>query len=172
VSDRCGNSVTKSSSSFKNLIPSSHLTSNGKTCRANAQRGKEICLFHDPAKLAAWRSARRRGGLNRSRAIAVLALKTPDSSLTSTREVCLFLGESINQLPRGQFEGNFANQGFLEERVSRIEATLGLEDTTGYLPICYLARGGVLPWRTIARPYQTAGRELPAKRHNANRFRD
>ena len=116
----------------------------GKQCGANAQRDKEVCVFHDAARAAAGRRARRLGGLNRNRPAAVLALDTPDISLTSTREVCLFLGESINQVRRGQLDGRIANtigylanillgalhQGFLEERVSRIEAALDLEDNT------------------------------------------
>jgi len=116
----------------------------GKQCGANAQHGKEVCVFHDPARVAAGRSARRRGGLNRSRPSVVLPSDTPETPLSSTREVCLFLGESINQVRRGQLDGRIANtigylanillsalhQGFLEERVSRIEAALDLEDNT------------------------------------------
>jgi hypothetical protein len=113
----------------------------GRRCGANAQSGKTLCVFHDPARAAAGRRARRLGGINRSRAAAILPSETPDNPLSSTQDVSLLLGESINQVRRGQLDPRVANavgylasillgalqQGPLEARLSRLEATLGFE---------------------------------------------
>lgn len=116
---------------------------NGKTCGADAQCGQDVCVFHDPAKAADGRRARRAGGINRSRAATVLPLEAPDSPLRSSVEVSRLLGESINHVLRGQLDARVANtvgylagillraleQGPTEERLSRLEATLGLSKT-------------------------------------------
>jgi hypothetical protein len=114
---------------------------NGQRCGADAQSGKTLCVFHDPAKAAAGRRARRLGGINRSRGATILLLETPDNPLCNTQDVSLLLGQSINQVRRGQLDPRVANavgylasillgalqQGPLEERLQRLEATLGLE---------------------------------------------
>ena len=113
----------------------------GAGCHANAQLGKKLCVFHDPAKAAAGRRARRLGGINRNRGVAILPLNTPDHPLRNTQDVSLLLGESINQVRRGQLDPRVANavgylasillgalqQGPLEERLQRLEATLDLK---------------------------------------------
>jgi hypothetical protein len=113
----------------------------GKRCGANAQSGKLLCVFHDPAKAAAGRKARRLGGINRSRGATILPLETPDNPLRNTQDVSVLLGESINQVRRGQLDPRVANavgylasillgalqQGPLEERLQRLEATLDLK---------------------------------------------
>jgi YgjP-like, metallopeptidase domain len=81
----------------------------GRRCGANAQSGKTLCVFHDPARAAAGRRARRLGGINRSRAAAILPPETPDNPLSSTQDVSLLLGESINQVRRGQLDPRVAN---------------------------------------------------------------
>jgi hypothetical protein len=81
----------------------------GRRCGANAQSGKTLCVFHDPARAAAGRRARRLGGINRSRAAAILPSETPDNPLSSTQDVSLLLGESINQVRRGQLDPRVAN---------------------------------------------------------------
>jgi hypothetical protein len=70
----------------------------GTRCGANAQSGKLLCVFHDPAKAAAGRRARRLGGINRSRGATILPLETPDNPLRNTQDVSVLLGESINQV--------------------------------------------------------------------------
>ena len=73
----------------------------------------------------------------------VLPPETPDNPLRSTTDVSTLLSESINQVRRGQLEPRVANavgylasillnaldQGLVEERLSRVEATLGLGGT-------------------------------------------
>jgi hypothetical protein len=112
----------------------------GKHCEANAQAGKNFCVFHDPAKAAEGQRARRAGGLRRSRRAAVLPRETPDHPLGNTTEVSAFLARSINDVLRGALDPRVANsagylanillrsleQGPLEERLARLEASLGI----------------------------------------------
>jgi len=114
---------------------------NGQLCGADAQSGKTLCVFHDPSKAAAGRRARRLGGISRSRGATILPLETPDNPLRNTQDVSVLLGESINQVRRGQLDPRVANavgylasillgalqQGPLEERLQRLEATLNLK---------------------------------------------
>lgn len=112
--------------------------SNGGRCGADAQIGKSLCVFHDPARAADGRRARKAGGIRRSHATAVLPIDTPERSLNNTKEVSVFLADSINQLRRGQIDPRVANgigylttvllraleQGPMEERMAKIEAAL------------------------------------------------
>src|SRR5437660_8165788 len=68
---------------------------NGQRCGADAQAGKTLCVFHDPAKAAAGRRARRLGGINRSRGNTILPLETPDNPLCNTQDVSVFSPECI-----------------------------------------------------------------------------
>src|SRR5437588_6567425 len=117
---------------------------NSETCNADAQTGKSLCVFHDPAKASEGRRARRAGGIARSRGAAVLPSDTPDHPLANTKEVSAFLADSINQLRRGQLDPRVANgigyltsvllraleQGPLEERMAKIEAALAQNATS------------------------------------------
>ena len=112
----------------------------GERCDANAQAGKNFCVFHDPARVAEGQRARRAGGLRRSRPAAVLPRQTPDHPLGNTTEVSAFLAKSINDVLRGALDPRVANsagylanillrsleQGPLEERLARLEASLGI----------------------------------------------
>ena len=111
----------------------------GTRCRANAQPALGLCVFHDPDKAGEGRRARREGGINRNK-LAVLSLETPDNPLGNTNDVSTLLGESINQVRRGQLDPRVANalgyltsvllraleQGSIEDRLKKIEATLGI----------------------------------------------
>ncbi len=82
----------------------------GERCDANAQAGKDSCVFHDPAPLR------------------------------NTTEVSAFLAKSINQVLRGALDPRVANsagylanvllrsleQGPLEIRMARLEAALDI----------------------------------------------
>jgi hypothetical protein len=112
---------------------------NGDACGADAQLGKDLCVFHDPARSAEGQKARRAGGLKRTRAATVLNPDTPDHPLVTTKDVANLLGDSINQLRRGQLDPRVANgigyltsvllraleQGPMEERLAQLEAILG-----------------------------------------------
>jgi hypothetical protein len=113
---------------------------NGGKCDANAQAGKNSCVFHDPTKVEEGQKARRAGGLRRSRPAAVLPRDTPDHPLRNTTEVSAFLAETINQVRRGAIDPRVANcmgqlasvmlrsleQGPLEIRMARLEAALDI----------------------------------------------
>ena len=110
----------------------------GARCEADAQIGKDLCVFHDPTKVEDGRRARRAGGINRSRGAAVLPADTPDHPLGTTKDVSSLLADSINQLRRGQLDPRVANavgyltsvliraleQGPLEERMAKLETVL------------------------------------------------
>jgi hypothetical protein len=112
----------------------------GQRCGADAQTGKTLCVFHDPANAAAGRRARRLWGVNRSQPAIALPPETPDHPLNNVHDVSLLLGQSINQVRRGQLAPRVATalgylagillsalqQGPLEERLRRLETTLGL----------------------------------------------
>jgi hypothetical protein len=112
----------------------------GGRCGANAQVGTDSCVFHDAAKAAEGQRARRAGGLHRSCPAAVLPRQTPDHPLGNTAEVSAFLAKSINDVLRGALDPRVANsagylanillrsleQGPLEERLARLESTLGI----------------------------------------------
>ena len=114
----------------------------GSICGANAQRGKDFCVFHDPAKEADRQRARRAGGLTRSKPAQVLPAESPDVQLTSSKDVAVLLSESISQTLRGELDPRVANtigflsgvflkaleQGLVEERLLKVEAALGLSE--------------------------------------------
>lgn len=113
---------------------------NGRPCRANAQIGRDTCVFHDPAKAEDGHRARRAGGLTRSRPAAVLPPTTPDHPLAKATDVSKLLADSINQLRRGELDARIANaigylasvqlrsfeQGMIEDRLAKVEERLGL----------------------------------------------
>ena len=81
---------------------------NGQPCDADAQSGKDVCVFHDPRKAVDGRRARQAGGRNRPRSLAVLPADTPDHPL-DPRDVTKLLAQSINQLRRGRLDPKVAN---------------------------------------------------------------
>ena len=113
---------------------------NGTNCGANAQRGKDVCVFHDPTRQSDGRRARRTGGLARSASARVLPADTPAVPLNSCKDVVSHIGESISQTRRGELDPRVANavgflsgvllkaleQGLVEERLLKVEAALGL----------------------------------------------
>jgi hypothetical protein len=113
---------------------------NGTNCNADAQAGKDTCVFHDPQQSANVSRARRAGGINRNKCAAVLPPQTPDKSLANAPDVSNLLAESINQLRRGELDPRIANaigylagiqlrsfeQGVIQERIRKMEEALGL----------------------------------------------
>ncbi len=113
---------------------------NGEQCRANAQAGKNVCVFHDPEQKEDVQRARRAGGINRTRTAIVLPPETPPYQFQNSLDIARFLGETINQVRCGQLDARTANTlGFLantlfrvlelgpaEERMVRLEARFGI----------------------------------------------
>jgi hypothetical protein len=120
------------------------LTKEGRPCEADCQSGKDLCVFHDPAKQSDGHRARRAGGLARSNPARVLPADAPDVQLGTCRDVCNLLAETVSQVRRGELDSRAANtigylsgillkaleQGLLEERLLKVEAALGLDETS------------------------------------------
>jgi hypothetical protein len=116
----------------------------GTVCAANAQVGNDLCVFHDPAKQSDSHRARRAGGIARSRTARVLPADAPDAQLDTCKDVSDLLSETISQVRRGELDSRAANtigylsgillkaleQGVLEERLLKVEAALGLDETS------------------------------------------
>ena len=106
----------------------------GTRCRTNAMTGSEYCFFHDPAKAEEQEAARQAGG--RVGKTRVLPPDTPDAPLSSMADVVALLGQTINQLRRGEIDPRVANavgylsgtllkalqQGDIEQRLADLEA--------------------------------------------------
>jgi hypothetical protein len=100
--------------------------------------GGDFCLFHalDPALAAKRAEGRRSGGKSRSRKAAVLSAATPDLPLRSVGDVIDLLGQTINQVRRGQVDARIGNclgllagqliqaikAGEIEKRLAALEA--------------------------------------------------
>ena len=110
---------------------------NSERCRADAQTGKSLCVFHDPARAGDGHRARQAGGVHRSRPAVVLPADTPDHPLGNTTDVSALLSDSINRLRRGQLDPRVANSmGYLasvllkalnqrlEDRLAHLEAVI------------------------------------------------
>ena len=108
----------------------------GTPCRANAMTGSEYCFFHDPAKAEEQEAARQAGG--RVGKTTVLSPDTPDAPLSSMADVVALLGQTINQVRRGEVDPKVANavgylasallraleQGDIEKRLAELEAII------------------------------------------------
>ena len=111
-----------------------HQKANGHRCQANAMSGSPFCFFHDP-RMATERTEARRAGGQKNKA-AVLPTETPDHALTGVQDVVALLGETINQVRRGQIDPKVSNavgylagillkaleQGDLEQRLAALES--------------------------------------------------
>jgi len=121
-----------------------HKKPNGQHCRANALTNDRFCFFHSPAKTQERRQARRAGGVSRSRRVTVLPPDTEARRLKSPTDVCDLLGDTINQVRCGLMDSRIATtvgylagtllrgleHGQLDDRLTRIEANLGIIDST------------------------------------------
>jgi len=128
---------------------------NGERCGADAQIGKSLCVFHDPARATDGQRARRAGGVNRTRPAAVLPADTPDHPLANPKDVSDFLAQSVNRVSRGELDPKVANclgylsgvllqsieQGSVEERLARLEAVLG-KNNAGSMIFDFRPKGG------------------------------
>jgi hypothetical protein len=127
-----------------------HKKPNGQRCRANALTSDRFCFFHSPAKTRERRQARKAGGISRSQKMVVLPPDTEERRLQSPTDVCGLLGETINQVRCGLMDSRIATtvgylaaallrgmeHGHLDDRLTRIEAKLGIVDST---------RGEIIP---------------------------
>lgn len=85
---------------------------NGTACGAAALPGSQFCFFHDPAKAAARRQAQSAGGL--ANKMATLPADAPDVKVEDGADVVKLLGETINQVRRGEIDPRVGNSvGYL-----------------------------------------------------------
>ena len=84
----------------------------GTACGAAALPGSQFCFFHDPAKAAARRQAQSAGGL--ANKMATLPADAPDVKVEDGADVVKLLGETINQVRRGEIDPRVGNSvGYL-----------------------------------------------------------
>ena len=109
----------------------------GKRCRARTQTGAEFCFFHDPALGEERAAARKAGGVARTQK-AVLPADAPIRALRNAADVVELLGETINQVRRGELDLRVSNAiGYLsgillsaiekssyEDRLASLEAAV------------------------------------------------
>ncbi len=110
----------------------------GSRCKVRVINGSSFCYFHDPAKAHERQAAQRAGGIARSRQAAVLPLETPDWQVRKISDVVEILGQTLNQVRRGQIDPRVANsvayisgvllkameRGPMEERITTLEGIL------------------------------------------------
>ena len=117
--------------------------SDGQRCRARPMKGSSFCFFHNPEVAQARATARQAGGVERSKPATVLPQDTPDLPLATVQEVATLLGQTINQVRRGQVDPRVSNavgylagimlkameQGEIEKRLLELEAIVKQQPT-------------------------------------------
>jgi hypothetical protein len=115
----------------------------GAACGAAALPGSRFCFFHDPSKAGARRSAQSRGGL--ANRMASLPAAAPDVPAEDAADVVKLLGQTINQVRRGELDPRIANavgylanlvlaatgQRELETRLAEIESLVKSRSQSG-----------------------------------------
>jgi hypothetical protein len=76
----------------------------GQQCQANPMANSNFCFFHDPSKAKARAAARRAGGIQRSRRVAVLPPDTPDRPARNCVDLVELLSDMINKTLRGELD--------------------------------------------------------------------
>jgi len=118
----------------------------GTRCRTGVMTGSTFCFFHDPRQATKRTEARKAGG--RKKAAAVLPAATPDRPLQAIPDVVSLLGETINQVRRGELDPRVANavgylagiflkaveQGRTDERLAALEAVVAGQQPTDLSP--------------------------------------
>jgi len=116
------------------------IKADGTRCQANAVNGSDYCFAHDPEREAERRAARQAGG--RVGKTKVLPSDTPDVPLSSSMEVAALLGQTINQVRRGDVDPKVANTvgylsgvliralevGDIEQRLATLEAIVNHQE--------------------------------------------
>lgn len=92
----------------KNTSRCQYTKREGQRCRANAMTNSRFCFFHEPSKAKERAAARRNGGIERSRRVAVFPSDTPDWSLGSAREMDDLVCEMLNKVLRGELDAKIA----------------------------------------------------------------
>ena len=108
----------------------------GSSCQAAALPGSDFCFFHDPDLADERREANAFGG--RQNRMKTLDADAPDVKVESCQDIVRLIGETINQVRKGQLDPRVANaigyltnvlikayeQGDLEKRIEDLEAAV------------------------------------------------
>jgi hypothetical protein len=109
----------------------------GMQCKANPLTGSQFCFFHDPGLDRERKAARKAGGIARTRKV-MLPANLIAKSLRTGKDVAELLGETINQVRRGEIDLRVSNaigylsgillsaieKGSFEERLANLEAVV------------------------------------------------
>lgn len=115
----------------------------GTGCQAAVLPGSQFCFFHDPAKAAARRKAQSLGG--RGNRMVTLPADAPDVEVEDGADVVKLLGQTINQVRRGEIDPRVANavgylanivlaatgQRELESRIAELESLVKSRSKSG-----------------------------------------
>jgi hypothetical protein len=112
-------------------------------CRAAALPGSRFCFFHSPKHAAARRKAQSLGG--RGNRMVTLPADAPDVQVEDGADVVKLLGQTINQVRRGEIDPRVANavgylanillaatgQQELESRIAELESLVKSRSKSG-----------------------------------------
>ena len=112
------------------------LKPDGSQCQAAALAGSDFCYFHDPSKAAERRESQAQGG--RQNRIKTLDPSTPAIRMRDARDVVTLLGDTVDQVRKGQIDARVANsvgylcgllmkalaQGHQDHRIESLEQAL------------------------------------------------
>lgn len=110
----------------------------GSPCLARPAPGETLCTFHDPKRAEERAAGRSKGGESRSRPRVVVPGDQPDLGLNDIGDVCVLLGNTINQVRKGTLDVKVASTvgylasiliraiegGELEKRLAILETAL------------------------------------------------
>jgi hypothetical protein len=133
--------------SLKQSRRCSHQPENGTRCKANAQTGSPYCFFHDPALDEERAEARKAGGIARTLKVT-LPTDLPVKPLRTASDVAALLGETINQVRRGEIDLRVSNaigylsgillsaieKGSFEARLAALEAAVANSSPSNSVP--------------------------------------
>jgi hypothetical protein len=98
----------------------------GGRCSAWHTAGSSYCFFHDPETEGERKAAQSAGGQKNK--LAVLPSSTPDAKLRSAEDAIKLLGETINQVRRGEIDPKIANSvGYLAVILVKVQRDVEVE---------------------------------------------
>jgi hypothetical protein len=98
----------------------------GGRCRARCIAGSSYCFFHNPEMEAERKAAQSAGGQKNK--LAVLPRSTPDAKLRSAEDAIKLLGETINQVRRGEIDPRIGNTvGYLSGLLVKAQHDVAIE---------------------------------------------
>lgn len=124
-----------------------HIKADGERCQAAALFDSAFCFFHDPDTTSERQEASARGGYNGR--IRVLPENCPNAEVQSAADIVRLLGETINQVRKGDLDPRIANAvgylanvalraiegGDIEKRLTGLEAAVTQNRQVNLFPI-------------------------------------